>query len=63
MWDMLYLSYYGVSPTGGFPIVLYLYHIIVFFGVAYLFQLYITEYLSGRFYYVAIRYRSLFKWF
>lgn len=63
MWDTLYLHFYGVGPKYGFSLLSYLFYIVVYMGFIYLFQVYITEYLSGRFYYAAIRYRSLSRWF
>lgn len=63
VWDTLYLRFYGVSPEGGFSLLSFLFYVVVFMGFVYLFQVYITEYLSGRFYYVAIRYRSLYRLF
>ncbi|MBW7453167.1 hypothetical protein ACFOLF_16405 [Paenibacillus sepulcri] len=62
VWDTLYLRFSGVSPEGGVSLLSFLFYVIVFMGFVYLFQVYITEYLSGRFYYVAIRYRSLPRW-
>lgn len=63
VWDALYLRFYGVSPEGAFSLLSYLFYVVVFMGFVYLFQMYITEYLSGRFYYVAIRCRSLHSLF
>lgn len=63
VWDTLYSCFYGVSPEGGFSFLSFLFYVVVFMGFVYLFQVYITEYLSGRFYYVAIRYQSLPHWF
>lgn len=63
VWDTLYLRFYGVSPEAGFSLLSFLFYVVVFMGFVYLFQVYITEYLSGRFYYVAIRSRSLYRLF
>ncbi|WP_438350491.1 hypothetical protein ACP8HI_07515 [Paenibacillus sp. FA6] len=63
VWDTLYLRFYGVSPEGGFSLLSFMFYVVVFMGFVYLFQVYITEYLSGRFYYIAIRHRSLRHWF
>ncbi|MNB96050.1 hypothetical protein D3C81_287770 [compost metagenome] len=63
VWDTLYLRFYGVSLEGGFTLLSFLYYVVVFMGFVYLFQVYVSEYLSGRFYYVAIRHRSLLHWF
>lgn len=63
VWDALYLRFYGVSPEGAFSLLSFLFYVVVFMGFVYLFQVYITEYLSGRFYYDAIRYRSLLSLF
>ncbi len=63
VWDALYLCFYGVSPEGDFSMSSFLFYVVVFMGYVYLFQMYITEYLSGRFYYTAIRYSSFFRWF
>lgn len=63
VWDRLYLKFYGVSPYGGFSLLSFLFYSIIYMGFLYQFQLFITDYLSGRFYYTAIRYRSLTRWF
>ncbi|MNW44241.1 hypothetical protein D3C74_214660 [compost metagenome] len=63
VWDNLYLRFYGVSPEGGFSLSLFLFYIITYMGYIYLFQVYISDYLSGRFYYMVIRYGSLQNWY
>ncbi|PAD74410.1 MULTISPECIES: hypothetical protein [Paenibacillus] len=63
VWDRLYLKFYGVSPYGGFSLLSFLFYSIIYTGFLYQFQLFLTDYLSGRFYYTAIRYQSLARWF
>ncbi|MBP2000814.1 hypothetical protein J2Z69_001845 [Paenibacillus shirakamiensis] len=63
IWDTLFLRFYGVSVQGGFSLLSFLFYVVVFMGLVYFFQVYITDYLSGRFYYAAIRNRSLYRLF
>lgn len=63
VWDTLYIKFYGVSPDDSFSFLSYIFHVVVYMGFIYFFQVYITDYLSGRFYYSAIRYSSLARWF
>ncbi|MBD7967675.1 hypothetical protein H9647_06340 [Paenibacillus sp. Sa2BVA9] len=63
VWDALYLSFFGVDLDRRFSLVTYLFYIITFYGFVYFFQVYIIDYLTGRFYYMAIRYKSIFHWF
>ncbi|WDM23110.1 hypothetical protein [Paenibacillus polymyxa] len=63
VWDTLYVRFFGVSLEGGISFSLFLFYVIAFIGYVYLVQIYINEYLSGRFYYTAIRYQSLWRWF
>jgi|GEM_PF-2094574 len=63
VWDNLYLRFYGLSRNGGVSFTPFLYYIIVFIGFVYFHKLRIAEYLSGRFYYTAIRYKGLWYWF
>ncbi|MNW47424.1 hypothetical protein D3C74_247530 [compost metagenome] len=63
VWDSVYLKFYGVASENTFSLLSYLFYIIVFMGYVYLFQLYITSYVSERLYYIAIRYQTLTRWF
>lgn len=63
IWDALYLSFFGVDLDQRFSILTYLFYIITFYGFVYFFQVYIIDYLTGRFYYMAIRFKSIFHWF
>ncbi|ASA25909.1 hypothetical protein B9T62_37470 [Paenibacillus donghaensis] len=63
VWDTLYLRFYGISPEGSFSLISFLFYVVVTNGFVYLFQVYITDYLSGRFYYMVIRYSSTYRWF
>lgn len=63
VWDTMYLSFFGVDLDRRFSILTYLFYIITFYGFVYFFQAYIIDYLTGRFYYMAIRFKSIFHWF
>lgn len=63
VWDNLYLRFYGVSAEGRLSFLVFLFYIVAYLGYIYLFQVYVSDYLSGRFYYMAIRYGSLRNWF
>ncbi|MDQ0157380.1 hypothetical protein [Robertmurraya andreesenii] len=62
VWDLLYLSFYGLTGQR-FSIISFLYYCIVFLGFAYLFQNHLSIVLNERIYYQLIRYQSLYKWF
>ncbi|MEK5057762.1 hypothetical protein MHB81_05195 [Paenibacillus sp. FSL H7-0326] len=62
VWDLWYLRLLGFSGDG-FNMLILIFYFIIYLGFIYLVQLYLNDYLTGRFYYTVIRYKSLNKWF
>lgn len=62
VWDKLYFIFYGVTEQG-FSITTFFYYCIVYIGIVYMFQIYLSIILTERINYQLIRYRSLYRWF
>ncbi|MDI3311470.1 MAG: hypothetical protein QJR05_08615 [Thermoanaerobacterium sp.] len=62
VWDILIVTFSGTTNEM-FSLVSFVYHVVVFMGFVYLFQLLLHKYLSEMSYYMLIRYKSMYRWF